>query len=173
MKHRSIRVALFFTILSLVGILTTMFVFLLATSARTALLLLLVVLLPVVLLVATIRTLRDARFRRFISARKWYICAVLITCATMWVALAVRSRDVAERYATQFVSQLRDEDRLFLVPLPPKSPDIRVPLMQFVFNPFRQQVRVQVMHVESGWIDLVIDLDDVELLDGRVALQIN
>lgn len=88
------------------------------------------------------------------ARRKTILLLAGLFLASGWIGGAIWRWQLVSREAIEIVSDLRSEDRAFLSPAAPSTPEVRVPLSQFLWFPFRTDPFCLVHHADQGWIEL-------------------
>lgn len=98
------------------------------------------------------------------NRRRVGFSAVAIT--SIWLGVAYFAFERAKPIAAEYLSGLMPPFRVQLAPLDLKKPPmIRLSFAEFLVNPFRRTVTVDVVHFQAGWTPIVINLDDAQPRD--------
>ena len=101
---------------------------------------------------------------RFLLTHWRAVCLSFAVIVTGWFGLAYYAYERALPLAGESLMGLMPPYRMLLAPLDPhKPPMIRLSFTQFLANPFRRTVTVEVVHFQEGWIPMVLELDDNEV----------
>ena len=104
---------------------------------------------------------------RFLVKHRKRVCFSVAAIMSIWSAVAYFAFERAKPIASKYLRDLMPPYRMQLAPLDPKKPPMtRLSFTEFLVNPFRRTVTVEVVHFQAGWIPMVINLDDAQTSDS-------
>lgn len=103
---------------------------------------------------------------RFLVTNRRRVGFSVAAITSIWLGVAYFAFTRAKPIAAECLSGLMPPFRVQLAPLDAKKPPvIRLSFAEFLVNPFRRTVTVEVVHFQAGWIPIVINLDDAQAGD--------
>ena len=93
-------------------------------------------------------------------AARW-ATVVFVIVAVCWISAAIVRRHKAQKLAVKMAhSLINEQGQLYFNPPPPPN-KVRVPLAQFLFNPFRNDCKCAVGGLD-GWLEIGFRASDIQ-----------